>query len=92
MAERAGRTPMSGSKGNRVPNRIVREGILTSERVDDRSSERKSLAVQQEKWFGEWWAVYWRRESRKPAWEKFRRMVLTEERFQEVMKATRAQT
>jgi hypothetical protein len=60
--------------------------------VIDPASERKALVVQQEKWFVEWWAAYWRKESRKPAWEKFKRLVLTEDRFREVMKATRAQT
>ena len=43
-------------------------------------------------WFDAWWAIYWRRVARKPAEKAFRAHVKTEERFQQVMRATQTQT
>lgn len=43
-------------------------------------------------WFEEWWSIYWRKVSRKPAEKAFRQQVKTPERFAEVMAATRKQT
>jgi hypothetical protein len=39
----------------------------------------------------EWWTEYWLRKAKKPAREAFAKRVTTEERFLQVMTATRAQ-
>lgn len=49
------------------------------------------LENQQREWFAQWWAIYWLKRSRKPAWEKFKAKVRTPERFRRVMDATAAQ-
>lgn len=43
-------------------------------------------------WFPQWWAIYWRKVSRKDAEKAFKKHVKTQERFDQVMAATRAQT
>jgi hypothetical protein len=43
-------------------------------------------------WFAAWWAIYWRKVAKKAAERAFKKHVRTEERFQQVMSATRAQT
>ncbi len=43
-------------------------------------------------WFDQWWAIYWRKVSRKPAEKAFHAHVKTEPRFHQVMEATVAQT
>jgi len=45
----------------------------------------------QEAWFSEWWAIYWRRRDHKKARLAFKKHVRTQSRFEQVMKATRAQ-
>jgi hypothetical protein len=52
----------------------------------------QGLTSQQDVWFSEWWAAYWRRVARKDAREAFAKHVKTEDRFQQVMAATRAQS
>jgi hypothetical protein len=49
------------------------------------------MTAEQGAWFAEWWREYWRRVAKKSAAQAFRKHVRTESRFQEVMKATRAQ-
>jgi hypothetical protein len=49
------------------------------------------LASQQKIWFAMWWAEYWHKRSKKAAWGAFRKHVKTEERFQVVLGAIRAQ-
>jgi hypothetical protein len=51
----------------------------------------QSLTAEQEAWFAEWWAIYWRRAAREDARKAFGKHVTTEERFRVVMAATRAQ-
>ena len=43
-------------------------------------------------WFEEWWAIYWRRVSRKLAEQAFAKCVKTQAQFDRVMAATRKQT
>lgn len=50
------------------------------------------LSPEQKIWFAEWWEIYWRKVSRKPAEESFRRKVQDQARFEVVMQATRDQT
>jgi len=49
------------------------------------------LTTQQAAWFAEWYAEYWRHVARKPAEQAFKKHVKTGARFEQVMKATRAQ-
>jgi hypothetical protein len=49
-------------------------------------------AAAQFSWFEQWWSVYWRKRARKRAWLAFKRHVRTQARFEQVMKATKAQT
>lgn len=51
-----------------------------------------ALVEQQAQWFEAWWAIYWLAKSRKRALEAFRQHVRTEDRFQEIMEATNAQS
>jgi len=51
-----------------------------------------SLTAEQEAWFSQWWAAYWRHRAKKAAREAFGKHVRTEARFQEIMAATLAQT
>ncbi len=51
-----------------------------------------TLKQHQCEWFGQWWAIYWRKVSRKPAEKAFQRHVRTAERFGEIMRATQQQT
>jgi hypothetical protein len=55
-------------------------------------SAQTALYHQQQVWFSKWWAIYWRKVSRKPAKSAFEKHVKTVERFDEVIAATRAQT
>ena len=48
-------------------------------------------SAQQEVWFEQWWSAYWLHKSRKRAMEAFAKAVQTDERFQQVLEATRAQ-
>jgi hypothetical protein len=43
-------------------------------------------------WFEQWWAIYWRKVARRAAEKAFRAHVKTQERFEQVMAATRVQT
>jgi hypothetical protein len=52
----------------------------------------RDLTPDQERWFAAWWPAYWLRKSKKGAREAFRKHVQNEERFQQVMAATRAQS
>jgi len=54
-------------------------------------SAGRELAAQHELWFAQWWAEFWLRKAKKPASDAFRKTVLTEELFQQVIAATRAQ-
>jgi hypothetical protein len=63
-----------------------------SETTDPKKERQRRLEAQQTAWFEEWWAAYWLKKSRKRARESFGRQVLTEERFHQVMEATRAQS
>jgi hypothetical protein len=49
------------------------------------------LASQQEAWFKGWWAEYWHKRAMKAAYHAFRKQVKTEDQFQVVMAAVRAQ-
>ena len=51
----------------------------------------RGLTRQQEHWFKDWWPIYWLHKSKKPAEVAFGKHVTTEDRFQLVMSATRAQ-
>ena len=57
-----------------------------------RSGTRDCQTVPFGEWFAAWWAIYWRRESKKAAATAFRFHVKTPERFAQVMTATLAQT
>jgi len=57
----------------------------------ERGTRPRALTRQQETWFAQWWPEYWLKKSKKAAREEFGRQVQTEDRFQEVMAATRAQ-
>jgi hypothetical protein len=63
------------------------------DRVNGRAPRLTSanLTTEQERWFTAWWGEYWLHKAKKPAREAFRKQVKTEERFQQVMAATRAQ-
>jgi hypothetical protein len=54
-------------------------------------SKESPLEKQQMAWFTEWWAEYWTKRDRKKAWQAFKKHVRTQERFEVVMRATRAQ-
>lgn len=45
-----------------------------------------------DRWFEEWWSIYWRKVAKKPARDAFRKHVKTATRFEQVMAATRAQS
>jgi hypothetical protein len=67
----------------------------TDARVDDESPPPKRpqpATGYDPAWFDEWWKIYWRRVSKKPAEKAFKAAVRTEERFRQVMAATRNQT
>jgi len=51
-----------------------------------------TLKAHQGEWFEAWWAIYWRKVSRKPAEKAFQKHVRSPDRFAEVMSATRLQT
>jgi hypothetical protein len=56
------------------------------------AAAKNGRASQQEAWFAAWWAEYWPlKHDRKKAHAAFLRCVKTEERFEVVMAATRAQ-
>ena len=56
------------------------------------SDATELLMYQQELWFETFWDEYWLKKSKKPAWEAFQEHVRTEERFQVVIAAVRAQS
>lgn len=51
----------------------------------------QGMTPEQKRWFTAWWAEYWLHKAKKAAQAAFQRHVKTEERFQQVMAATRAQ-
>jgi hypothetical protein len=51
-----------------------------------------NLIAQQDAWFTEWWVSYWLRKSRKTARAAFGKHVKSQERFNEVMSATKEQS
>jgi hypothetical protein len=51
-----------------------------------------NLIVQQDAWFTEWWGSYWLHKSRKTARAAFGKHVKNQERFKEVMRATKEQS
>jgi len=55
-------------------------------------SNQEKMTSQQEAWFSEWWDAYWLHKAKKATREAFRKNVQTEERFQQVLTATKAQT
>lgn len=55
------------------------------------TSRAPELVAQQEVWFKTWWEGYWHKRAKKQARDAFRKHVKTEERFQVVMAAMRAQ-
>ena len=76
-------TPDSTEKTDKVP---------AGENPTDPKAERKRFEAQQAAWFDQWWAIYWLKKDRGHALKAFKRHVLTEERFKQVMEATRAQS
>jgi hypothetical protein len=52
----------------------------------------RDLTPQQEDWFSEWWAIYWRHVAKALARKAFAKHVRSSDRFHAVMAATRAQT
>lgn len=79
-----------------LPLDVVHLGASRTDSVSSQppraASSTQALASQQEVWFAAWWAEYWHKRAKKTAWGAFRKHVKTEERFQVVMAATRAQT
>ena len=63
----------------------------TSHEQPTKAKLRDGLTEQQEEWFSAWWQAYWRKVARKPAQRAFARLVRTQERFDQVIKATLAQ-
>ncbi len=57
-----------------------------------KTKQKADLTPQQEIWFTSWWSEYWLRKAKKAAREAFRKHVTSEERFNAVMAATRAQS
>lgn len=54
-------------------------------------SPRLQLEAKQQEWFAEWWATYWRKVARKKAEIAFNKKVKSQERFDEVKRATEKQ-
>lgn len=50
------------------------------------------LLEKQRVWFKQFWAVYWRREAKKPSFDAFKKYILTDSRFHEIMAAVMEQT
>jgi hypothetical protein len=57
----------------------------------DPRAAAQDLAAKQEAWFSHWWPAYWLRKAKQAARRAFGKHVRTEERFQEIIAATRAQ-
>jgi hypothetical protein len=55
-----------------------------------RKKAATTLSPEQAVWFREWWSTYWLKKSRGTAEEAFARHVTTQDRFGEVMDATKA--
>lgn len=81
------------SKSNTCPTDVgpVSDFALQPAPVNG-NGKHPELHCAQEKWFEEWWAIYWRKVSRKTAKKAFFAKVKTLNRFEEVMRATKAQT
>jgi len=54
--------------------------------------KKPDLKTLQLQWFEEWWSVFWRKVSKKPALSAFQEHVQTAERFRQVMTAVRVQS
>ena len=71
------------------PLRTTEPGALFA--VEPISQQGPEPEAVQLSWFQRWWAIYWRKRDRKKAWLAFKRHVRTQARFEQVMKATKAQ-
>lgn len=67
-------------------------GLFPETEIPKPPACNRALTVQQERWFDEWWGVYWLHKAKKPAMLAFKKHVRTEDRFRDVMNATKAQT
>lgn len=93
-APKSGRVPLEG-----VPNppltlnpSTLNPSTLNQSPAPARKRPREpTMTEEQERWFAEWWAGYWRPDSKKAAKEAFGRHVKTKERFVLVMLATTSQ-
>jgi hypothetical protein len=79
-----------GARTPDTPQSARGQGAPSPGRANSRGAG--GLTAQQEAWFCEWWAAYWRRVAKKDAREAFGKHVATETRFREIMAATRAQS
>ena len=50
------------------------------------------MTAEQEGWFSQWWEIYWRKAAKKEAKAAFSKQVKSQERFDQVMAATQAQS
>jgi hypothetical protein len=48
---------------------------------------KTELRLQQESWFSEFWADYWRKKDKEPAWAAFRKLITSEEVFRQLREA-----
>jgi hypothetical protein len=55
------------------------------------SPKPRGIAIDQDRWFAQWWDEYWLHKAKKAAREAFRKHVRTAARFEQIMGATRAQ-
>lgn len=66
-------------------------GTFAEKKAEPKTPTIRSMTPQQEAWFAEWWSEYWRHRGKKEARAVFAKQVKTEERFSQVMAATKAQ-
>jgi hypothetical protein len=83
--------PHLGAEPPEQPPETVRGKLHNAGPAQTSNDRASELASRQGTWFKAWWAEYWHRRSKKAAWNVFRKCVKTEERFQVVMAAMRAQ-
>jgi hypothetical protein len=64
----------------------------TNTNTDSEGQIVTEVVLQQREWFEEFWGLYWRKVSKKPAFEAYRRKVLTEDCRRLVVSALQAQS
>ena len=98
---RAQRASVSVSVSDSLSSQKKKEETPSSTLFEDENAEtpfdhprvvRPDVPSQENRWFAQWWAIYWLHKARAAAEKAFRAKVKTEPRFQRVMAATREQT